>query len=315
MPDLHLRLNKDVLTVAPLLTWQLLDLDLDTSECLEYLNVLDDELVQETHRRFKLAGAQCVCTNTLRANRTVLQQYGLEDALVDINRIGVRLAREAGFEHILATVSLADPEVLLEQVAALLSEDPDALWLVGEAEADDLNAAIDSIKAQTSIPLIAAAAKAPSKTKGKAAEDPSITKGAAAQDSSITKGKAAQDPSKTKGEAAQDSSITKGKAAQDPSITKGADIIYYMGKPTKESLEELRILSELYTNPLMVCPKVGRPEGATDKQRSLALNQLIDTMADFALEARALGAQFIGTAPGSSPAFTGSVSAVLSYLL
>jgi len=271
MPDLELRLNKDVLTVAPLITWQLLDLDVDDNECLEYLNILDDELIQETHRRYKLAGANCTPTNTLRANRTALQQHGLADALVDINRRGVRLAREAGFEHILATVGLADPEVLSEQVAALLSENPDALWLVGEAEADELNAAISSIKAQTSLPLIAAAARESSKTADAA-------------------------------------------SANAPSKTERADIIYAMGKPLQESLEELRSMLQRYTEPLMICPSINTPEGATEKQRTMALNQLIDDMADFTLEARALGAQFIGTAPGSSPVLTGSASVVLNYL-
>jgi len=255
MPDLELRLNKDVLTVAPLITWQLLDLDMDEVECMEYLNLMDEELILETHRRFKLAGANCTPTNTLWANRTALQQYGLEEALVDINQYGVRLAREVGFEHVLATVGLAETEVLLEQVAALLPESPDGLWLVGEGEEEELNAAIESIKSQTNLPLIAPAAKAPAKTQG-------------------------------------------------------ADIIYAMGSPLQESLDEVRSLSQLYTEPLMICPDAGTPEGTTKQQRTMALNQLIDSMADFALEAKALGAQFIGTAPGSSPVFTGSASVV-----
>jgi len=259
MPDLRLRLNKDMLVVAPLLTWQLLDMDMDENECLEYLNILDEEVVRETHRRFRLAGAHCTCTNTLKANRINLQAFGLEEALVDVNRLGVQLAHEAGFEHVLATVCLAETEILLEQVAALLPEDPDAIWLVGKAEGDELNAAIDSIKNQTSLPLIAAAIDGSSKTQG-------------------------------------------------------ADIIYTMGKTLEESLEELRSLTQHYTEPLMICPDVGRPEGATKKQRSMALNQLADNMTDFSLGARALGAQFVGTAPGSSPVLTGSASAVLSGL-
>jgi len=259
MPDLELRLNKDVLTVAPLITWQLLDLGREEAECLEYLNLLDEELIRETHRRFRLAGANCSPTNTLKANRMALQQYGLEEALLDINQKGVKLAREAGFEHVLATVWLAETDALLEQVAALLTEAPDALWLVGEAEAEELNAAIDSIKNQTSLPIIAPAARAPEKTQG-------------------------------------------------------AEVIYAMGSPLQESLDEVRSLSQFYTEPLMICPDVGTPKGATKQQHTMALNQLIDSMADFALEARALGAQFIGTAPGSSPVYTGSASVVINYL-
>ena len=258
MPDLKLRLKKDMLTVAPLLTWQLLDENMDEGECLEYLNVLDDELILDTHRRYKLAGAQCVCTNTLRANRIALQSYGLEEALADVNQMGVQLARAAGFEHVIATVSLAKAEVLSEQLAVLLAEDPDAIWLVGQADGEELNAAIVQIKSQTDLPLIAAAAI--------------------------------------------------------DATTQGADIIYTMGKPLQDSLDDLRGLAQHYREPLMVCPDAGSPKGATKIQRSMDLNNLADAMADFALEARALGAQFVGTAPGALPVFTGTAAAVLTGL-
>jgi len=245
-----------MLVVAPLLTWRQLDEDMNEGECLEYLNILDDELILETYRRYKLAGAQCVCTNTLKANRTALQAFGLEDALVDINQAGVMIARDAGFEHIIATMSLAKEEDLLEQLAALLPEDPEAIWLIGNAEADELNAAIGSIKSQTDLPLIAAAAA--------------------------------------------------------NGITQGADIIYVMGASLKDSLDELRSLAQHYKEPLMICPDPGTPEGATKIQRNRAINNLADDMADFALEAQALGAQFVGTAPGSRPVFTGTAAAILA---
>jgi len=245
-----------MLVVAPLLTWQQLDEDMEEGECLEYLNILDDELILETYRRYKLAGAQCVCTNTLRANRTALQAFGLEEALVDINQMGVKIAKEAGFEHVIATMSLASEEVLLEQLAALLAEDPEAIWLAGEAEAEELNAAIEHIKSQTDLPLIAAAAV--------------------------------------------------------DGVTEGADIIYAMGASLNVSLNELRNLTQHYKVPLMVCPNPGTPEGATKIQRNIALNNLADAMADFALEAQTLGAQFVGTTPGSLPVFTGTAAAILT---
>ncbi|MDR2035209.1 MAG: homocysteine S-methyltransferase family protein [Coriobacteriales bacterium] len=171
MPDLKLRFHKDMLVVAPLFTGELLDpergqsvplpnssrLDLQNhnDECLEFLNILDEDLIRETHRSFLLAGAQCAATNTLRANRPALQAYGLEDALTEINQKGVRLAREVGYEHILATVEILDPEILLEQIKILLPENPDALWLVGSAENPQLSAAIACIRELTDLPIIA----------------------------------------------------------------------------------------------------------------------------------------------------------------
>jgi len=253
MPDLRLRFDKEMLVVAPLMTRQMLDSEISNDDCLEFFNILDDELVRETHRRYRLAGAQCTGTNTLYANRFSLEKHGLEDALVDINRMGVQLAREVGYEHILATVSLSSEEILLEQVEALLAEEPDALWLVGQATDLELRAALAAIRKLTDLPLIAATTLS----------------------------------------------------------TEGADIEYLMGQSPQKTLESLQELNPKAATPLMVCPCLGSPEGATQQQRSAALSQRADHMADFALAARAKGAQFIGTAPGSSPVFTGAVAATL----
>ncbi len=143
--------------MAPLLTWTQLDEDMEGSECLEYLNILDEDMVRETHRRFKMAGAQCVLTNTVQANRLALQKHGLEDALVDVNRAGMRRAAEVGFEHIVAAVQVTMPEVLGEQLEVLLKERPDAVFLVGEADTHELSAALETIRGLTDIPLFAPA--------------------------------------------------------------------------------------------------------------------------------------------------------------
>jgi len=320
MPDLNLRLNKDMLTVTPLFTAQMLEVELDDSECLEYLNILDDELVREAHRRFKLVGAHCTSTNTLRANRTILRLFGLEDALVDINRTGVQLAREAGFEHVLATVSLAEPEVLQEQVEALLSEDPDAIWLTTRGD----RFCGSSGMTHGTCPL--GSSTAPGRP------DPSVVGTTAPGRPLVNEatGETEVEVLKTAIECiksltnlpliAPAASVVTASAAQAadtaelPEAKQGADIIYTSGKGLKESLEELRSLTRLSTVPLMLCPDPGKPAGSTRQQRSMELNQLIDNMVDFALEARQLGAQFIGTAPGSLTVFTGAASAVLSGL-
>ncbi len=58
-------------------------------------NVTRPDLVTQIHREYVAAGAQIIESNTFGANRELLARYGAQDRLVEINRAGVRLAREA----------------------------------------------------------------------------------------------------------------------------------------------------------------------------------------------------------------------------
>lgn len=255
MPDVSLRFHKDMLVVAPLLTLEALDANMDGSEPLEYFNILDEELVREAHERYKLAGAQCVLTNTRRAHCSALRVFGLEDAFEDINIKGVSLAREAGFEHVIGVLEPVAKEVLLEQAAILAAQNPDALMLLGEANEPELAELIAELRALTSLPLIA--------------------------------------------------------------LSQEADVISIMGFSLQESLDDLQQKKRTSVQPFMVCPRPPTPEQIRKTHRlphKLELAWLIDEMTEFALEARHLGAQFIGTAPGSPPVFTGAISAAISSL-
>ncbi len=61
----------------------------------ETFNVDRPELVQQVHASYLAAGARCLKTNTFGANRAKLRSGGLEPRLVEINRAGVTIAREA----------------------------------------------------------------------------------------------------------------------------------------------------------------------------------------------------------------------------
>ncbi|MGH2443402.1 MAG: bifunctional homocysteine S-methyltransferase/methylenetetrahydrofolate reductase, partial [Chloroflexota bacterium] len=64
-------------------------------QCFDAQNLVRPELVEGIHRDYINAGAQLVETNTFGANRIKLATHGLEDAVREINRRGVRLARAA----------------------------------------------------------------------------------------------------------------------------------------------------------------------------------------------------------------------------
>ncbi|MDQ2715221.1 MAG: bifunctional homocysteine S-methyltransferase/methylenetetrahydrofolate reductase [Chloroflexota bacterium] len=64
-------------------------------QCFDALNLTQPELVQSIHREYISAGAQIIETNTFGANRARLEAYNQGDHVREINRRGVKLAREA----------------------------------------------------------------------------------------------------------------------------------------------------------------------------------------------------------------------------
>jgi methionine synthase I (cobalamin-dependent)/5,10-methylenetetrahydrofolate reductase len=62
---------------------------------LPELNVSHPDLVRSIHRAYIAAGADIIETNTFGASRVRLARYGLSGRTTELNRAGVRLAREA----------------------------------------------------------------------------------------------------------------------------------------------------------------------------------------------------------------------------
>jgi homocysteine S-methyltransferase len=65
------------------------------NKCYDELNLRNPEIVLDVHRQYVKAGAEIIETNTYGANRVKLRGFGIEQDLVDINRRGVELARQA----------------------------------------------------------------------------------------------------------------------------------------------------------------------------------------------------------------------------
>jgi len=73
------------------------------NRCFDAVNLSAPGLVQEIHMTYAKAGADILSTNTFGANYWHLKNYGFEDKIAEINKAGVRLAREiAGKELFVA---------------------------------------------------------------------------------------------------------------------------------------------------------------------------------------------------------------------
>ena len=143
---------------------------------LPELNLSDPSLVATIHDSYLSAGADIIQANTFGANRLWLADHGFPDKVAEINRAGVRLAREAADRSgrqvlVAASVSPAVTapqrrrvgaaermEVLREQILALIADDAaDLIILETFGYLDELVEAVSVAAAVTSLPLIAQA--------------------------------------------------------------------------------------------------------------------------------------------------------------
>ncbi|HTU02986.1 MAG TPA: homocysteine S-methyltransferase family protein [Candidatus Sulfotelmatobacter sp.] len=131
--------------------------------CGEAWNLIHPERVLAIQRRYVEAGADCLITNTFGASRIVLLRRGHDAELSEINRSGVRIAREAfdglpGF--VLGDIgplgAILEPygelpvteaqSALEEQAAALVGAGVDAIIIETQTALEELGIAIDAAR-------------------------------------------------------------------------------------------------------------------------------------------------------------------------
>ena len=64
-------------------------------DCLDYLVIGAPHIIREIHESFLRVGSEVVETNTFRSNRLTLDEHGLGDRVLDINRAAAAIARAA----------------------------------------------------------------------------------------------------------------------------------------------------------------------------------------------------------------------------
>lgn len=145
------------------------------NSCFDALNLRDPDLVRGIHRDYVEAGAELLETNTFGANRYKLKEHGLEDALADINRVGVELARqvirESPREDVYVAASVGPLGVRLapygrvqpeqaydafrEQVEALCQGGPDLIVLETFSDLYELREAVRAARDACDWPIVA----------------------------------------------------------------------------------------------------------------------------------------------------------------
>ncbi|MBN1192843.1 MAG: homocysteine S-methyltransferase family protein [Coriobacteriia bacterium] len=167
MPDIALRLGRDILVLDGAMGTMLQRHDLPAEQSLVQLNVTAPELVEEVHRLYHLAGADCATTNSFGGTRHKLDAYGLGDQLVELNRAAVRVARAGGAPHILAEMGpsglVLEPlgtaafehvfDFFAEQASALAAEGPDAINIATMTDIAEARCAVLAARSVTDLPV------------------------------------------------------------------------------------------------------------------------------------------------------------------
>ena len=103
------------------------------------LNLSSPAMVKEIHQEYVKAGAEIIETNTFGGNRVRLESFGLGDKLNEVNRAGVRLAREAARDNAFVAGAIGPLGVRIEplgptsfaEARSIFREQADALLDAG----------------------------------------------------------------------------------------------------------------------------------------------------------------------------------------
>lgn len=137
--------------------------------CPDEWNLWHADKVEEVPRTYVDAGSQVVLTNTFRASRVALADYGLADKAEEINRLGAEISCRAanGRAHVFASTGpsgkmlmmgeVSEDELLAaftEQARALAEGGADALVIETMGELTEVKLAIEAAKC-TELPVVA----------------------------------------------------------------------------------------------------------------------------------------------------------------
>jgi len=84
------------------------------NRCYDELNLSQPELVASVHQEYVKAGAEILETNTFGANSFRLARHGCQSRVVEINRVGVELARSAAGNDVMVAGSVGPLGVRIE---------------------------------------------------------------------------------------------------------------------------------------------------------------------------------------------------------
>ena len=139
-------------------------------ECPELLNVDHPDVLHEIAESYVTAGSDIILTNTFGGNPYKLSKYGMEDRLVELNKAGLRISKEAAggktlvFASIgpsgefLAPLGLATMDEMTEafskQVRVFAEEGADGIVIESMTDLGEIICALRAVKNHSDFPVV-----------------------------------------------------------------------------------------------------------------------------------------------------------------
>ncbi|MBP1999343.1 homocysteine S-methyltransferase [Paenibacillus shirakamiensis] len=166
--DLRSKWKNEVLVGDGAMGTYLYTLGFPVGISFEEFNLIRPDVIRDVHRRYVEAGAQVIETNTFSANYYKLSKFGLEHKVEDINREGVRIARQAAGSdgYVLGTVgsiqggkrmNISSRELKMyfeEQIGALLSEGVDGILFETFFDLEEMRIGLNVVRNLQDVPVI-----------------------------------------------------------------------------------------------------------------------------------------------------------------
>lgn len=282
MPDIRMRLGRDVLVIEGAMGTMLHRAGMRSGECPELLNITAPEMVGQVHKFYALAGADCCVTNTFGGTAPKLAEYGMADRVSEFNRAGVQIAKRDGAVHVLADVGptgmVMEPlgsatfddvfSAFAEQVTALAAEGPDAILIETMTDIAEARCAVLAARSVCDLPVFV-----------------TCTFGLSGR---------------------MDLSGTDPETAAVVLEAAGADAVgMNCGLGPEQMLPLLKRMASATTLPLIVQPNAGLP--TLDRDNNTVFPGTPEEMGVAAAAFREIGAAMVGSCCGSTPVYTGLI--------
>lgn len=166
MPDISMRLGKDMLVLSGKLDAVFARQGIDVDADREFLNLVEPDSVKDAFRLESVAGAQCLCSNTEGVTKARLAHVRMEERSAELAQAAVNLVCECKPQHVIYEVgpcglpvdpsnsaSLKQNRDQYAQAVRDLGEcQVDAVLLSGFASAVDAQCAIMGVRMVSDVP-------------------------------------------------------------------------------------------------------------------------------------------------------------------
>jgi 5-methyltetrahydrofolate--homocysteine methyltransferase len=147
---------------------ELMKRELSSGEFPEIWNLEKPDIIRQVAKDYVDAGADIILTNTFGANKLKLKRTGFTGNVIDINRAGVQLSKEAAgealvFASIGPTGELLKPlgnfdeadfiEVFSEQVKGLAQGKPDGIIIETMSDVKEALCVLEAVRRTSSLPV------------------------------------------------------------------------------------------------------------------------------------------------------------------